>query len=167
MLVSDWVTGECTIHVSQLTLAKNFDAIYFLIVPQIGKSRPSGSLDDAGYGGDALGSLWSTQGPAGDPVHVPGKGGGREDALGSLWSTQGPAGDPVHVPGKEGGRGNAMGSSHRRSAAWHQLYMVWLYSSPFDVCLYPQDYLTAGQVKRLHAVGANATLFNAKTQVGT
>jgi hypothetical protein len=54
-----------------------FWCIFFLIVPQIGKSRPSGSLDDAGNGGVALGSLWSTQGAAGDPVHVPGKGGVR------------------------------------------------------------------------------------------
>ncbi len=90
-----------SVHVSQLTLATTFDVIFFLIVPQIGKSRPSGSLDDAGHGGDALGSLWSTQGPAGDPVHVPGKGGrGRGDALESLLSTQGPAGDPVNVPGE-------------------------------------------------------------------
>jgi hypothetical protein len=43
------------------------------------------------------------------------------------------------------------------------LYMFW-HCSKF-IRLYPQDSLTAGQVKRLHAVGANATLFNAKTQV--
>ncbi len=97
-------------HVSQLTLATNFDVIFFLIVPQIGKSRPSGSLDNAGYGGYALGSLWSTQGPTGDPVHVPGKRGGRGDALGSLWSIQGPAGDSVHVPGRVRGRGDALRS---------------------------------------------------------
>ncbi len=99
-----------TLHVSQLTLETNFDVIFFLLVPQIGKSRPSGSLDDAGYGGNALGSLWSTQGPAGDPVHVPGKERESRDAKGSLWSTQGPAGDPVHVPGKGGGREDALGS---------------------------------------------------------